>query len=61
MSTFPDFTKIAFDSAPAKVSYDQWRAQFKAETGKSDEEWAFTTLEQIALQPLYTAADLANC
>jgi len=61
MKTFPDFTKIAFDSTPAKASYDDWRAQFKAETGKSVEEWACMTLEQIALKPLYTAADLAKC
>jgi methylmalonyl-CoA mutase len=61
MKNFPDFTKIAFDSAPAKASYDDWCQQFKAETGKSVEEWAFMTLEQIELKPLYTAADLQGC
>jgi len=61
MKHFPDFTKIAFDSAPAKVSYDDWCQQFKAETGKSVEEWASMTLEQIELKPLYTVADLAGC
>ena len=61
MKNFPDFTKIAFDSAPAKASYEDWCAQFKAETGKSVEEWAFMTLEQLELKPLYTAADLAGC
>ncbi len=61
MKTFPDFTKIAFESPPAKASYEEWCAQFKAETGKSVEEWAFMTLEQVELRPLYTAADLANC
>ena len=59
MKEFPDFTKIAFDSTPAKTSYDDWRAQFKAETGKSVEDWAFMTLEQVELKSLYTAADLA--
>jgi len=60
MKTFPDFTKLAFDSAPAKASYADWCAQFKAETGKSVEDWAYMTLEQIELKPLYTAADLAG-
>ena len=61
MKTFPDYTKVAFESTPAKAGYDKWRAQFKAETGRSVEDWAFMTLEQIALKPLYTAADLAAC
>ncbi|MEI6193627.1 MAG: methylmalonyl-CoA mutase family protein, partial [Verrucomicrobiota bacterium] len=61
MKQFPDFTKISFDSTPGKASYEDWRAQFKAETGKSVEEWAFMTLEQVELKPLYTAADLAGC
>ena len=61
MKTFPDYTKVAFESAPAKAGYDKWRAQFKAETGRSVEDWAFMTLEQIELKPLYTAADLAAC
>ena len=61
MKTFPDYTKVAFESTPAKAGYDKWRAQFKAETGRSVEDWAFMTLEQIELKPLYTAADLAAC
>src|ERR1035437_3499629 len=61
MKKFPDFTTISFESAPAKASYEDWRAQFKAETGNSVEEWAFMTLEQVELKPLYTAADLAGC
>lgn len=61
MKTFPDFTQIAFDSAPAKITYDQWKKRFEAETGRSVEAWAFQTLEQIDLQPLYTADDLKQC
>ena len=61
MKTFPDFTQIAFDSTPARAGLEEWRKQFKAETHKSVDEAVFTTLEQIALQPLYTEADLANC
>jgi methylmalonyl-CoA mutase len=61
MSSFPDYTKVKFDSSPATVNYDQWRKQFQAETGRTVEECAYNTLEQLALQPLYTAADLATC
>ncbi|MFO1500535.1 MAG: methylmalonyl-CoA mutase [Verrucomicrobiota bacterium] len=61
MKTFPDFSKIAFDSTPAPVSFEQWRARFEAETGQSLEQWAYKTLEQIDLQPLYTADDLKDC
>ncbi len=61
MKTFPDFTKVAFESAAAPVTFDQWRAKFEAETGRSLEEWAYRTLEQIDLQPLYTKADIEGC
>jgi len=61
MQTFPDFTQIAFDSTPTVTGIEEWRARFKLETRKSVDEAVFTTLEQIALQPLYTGADLANC
>jgi len=61
MKTYPDFTTIAFDSAPQTLSYAAWRERFEAETGGTVEEWAFKTLEQIELKPLYTKADLAGC
>ena len=61
MQTFPDFTQIAFDSTPTVTGIEEWRARFKLETRKSVDEAVFTTLEQIALQPLYTGADLASC
>jgi methylmalonyl-CoA mutase len=61
MKTFPDFTQISFDAKPAQVGFEQWRARFEEETGKSLEAWAFKTLEQIDLQPLYTAEDLKDC
>ena len=60
MKTFPDFTQIPFESASAPVTYDQWCAKFQAETGQSVEQWAYKTLEQIDLQPLYTAKDVKN-
>jgi methylmalonyl-CoA mutase len=61
MKTFPDYTQAAFDSRPAPASYDEWRVRFEEETGHSLEKWAYKTLEQIELQPLYTADDLAGC
>jgi methylmalonyl-CoA mutase len=61
MKTFPDFSTIAFDSTPAPVTIDQWRERFETETGKPLADWVHRTLEQIDLQPLYTAADLAAC
>ena len=32
MNNFPDFTKIAFDVTPARVSHDEWRARFERVT-----------------------------
>jgi methylmalonyl-CoA mutase len=61
MKTFPDFTQISFDAKPAPATFADWRARFEAETGDSLEEWAYKTLEQIELKPLYTAADLQGC
>jgi methylmalonyl-CoA mutase len=61
MRIFPDFSQIAFDTTPAKVSYEDWVSRFESETGKSLQEWAYKTLEQIDLKPLYTAADIAAC
>jgi len=61
MKTFPDFTKVALDTRPGPATFEQWRATFEAETGRSLEACVHETLEQIHLQPLYTAADLADC
>ncbi len=61
MKTFPDFTKTNFTATPGSATYAEWRARFEAETGNSLEEWAYKTLEQIELKPLYTADDLQSC
>jgi methylmalonyl-CoA mutase len=61
MNTFPDYTKVELNTTPAPVTFEQWRARFEAETGKPLSDWVHKTLEQIDLQPLYTAADLATC
>ena len=61
MNKFPDFTQISFESAPAPVTYSQWSQRFETETGQTPEQWAFKTLEQIDLKPIYTAEDIKNC
>ena len=61
MQTFPDFTKVAFQSAPSTASLEDWGARLKSETGLSPEQWAYKTLEHIDLQPLCTARDAARC
>jgi methylmalonyl-CoA mutase len=61
MKTFPDFTQIPFAAPVEPVSFETWRAQFEKETGKSLAEAVRKTLEQIDVQPLYTAADLKAC
>ncbi|SPE61762.1 methylmalonyl-CoA mutase, large subunit [Verrucomicrobia bacterium] len=65
MKTFPDFSQIPFQPVPVEkgpgVTFEDWRVRFEEETGKSLEEWAYKTLEQIDLKPLYTAEDLADC
>ncbi len=61
MNKLPDFTQINLDSTPAPVTFDQWRARFESETGKSLDEWIWKTLEAIEVKPLYTAQDLQGC
>ncbi|HLH53729.1 MAG TPA: methylmalonyl-CoA mutase [Verrucomicrobiae bacterium] len=61
MKNFPDFTNVAFEAKPAAIGFDQWRVRFEEETGESLEQWACRTLEQIELQPLYTAQDISQC
>ncbi len=56
----PDFTNIDFNAGAPSVSYGQWAAKVKKETGLSPEELAWTTNEQIDLKPLYTRADYEN-
>jgi len=61
MKSFPDYTTVAFDSTPAPVSFAEWQRRVEQETGRPLAELVEQTLEKIALQPLYTPADLAGC
>jgi methylmalonyl-CoA mutase len=50
--------KLKFNSEAS--SYEQWKAKFKAETGKDVEEFIWETMEQINVNPLYTKDDLKD-
>lgn len=60
MRAFPEISQVAFDGAPEVVTFDQWRSRLEEETGQSLDGLVRRTLEQVDLQPLYTAADLAE-
>ena len=59
MKTSPDFIRIHYDdlSFPA-VTKDQWRETIEQQTGRSLENLAWHTIEQITVNPLYTQEDL---
>jgi len=56
----PDFKNINLDLKPNKVSYEDWAARFKDETGKSVEEFVWETMEKINVKPLYTGEDIKD-
>ncbi|MFA8343986.1 MAG: methylmalonyl-CoA mutase [Rhodothermaceae bacterium] len=56
----PDFKNINLDLKPNKVSYEDWAARFKDETGKSVEEFVLETMEKINVKPLYTGEDIKD-
>jgi methylmalonyl-CoA mutase len=58
MKKKPDFTSIDLDLGAAEISGEQWREQFKKETGRSVEESLWHTMEQIDVKPLYLEADI---
>ena len=43
------------------ASYDAWKKQIEAQTGKTIEELSTRTMEQIDVKPLYTKEDYADC
>lgn len=54
----PDFTKIALKEKAEQESFEQWKANLEAATGRSFTELYQRTMEQIDLKPLYTKTDL---
>lgn len=43
------------------ASYDAWKKQIEAQTGKTVDELCNHTMEQIDVKPLYTKEDYADC
>nr|MBN2278128.1 methylmalonyl-CoA mutase [candidate division Zixibacteria bacterium] len=60
MSRIPNFSKIDYKRSALKVDYQTWKNRIKKETGKDPETFIWRTMEQIAVQPLYTPADIQN-
>jgi methylmalonyl-CoA mutase len=60
MQTFPDFSTLGLGAAPAAPDYTAWRAAVEARTGRDLDSFIWDTMEQIPVQPLYTAADTAG-
>ncbi|MDR2711860.1 MAG: methylmalonyl-CoA mutase [Clostridiales bacterium] len=58
MNKKPDFSQIPFQKAVAcERQNERWQERIEKETGKNWQELAYKTMEQIAVQPLYTAGD----
>jgi methylmalonyl-CoA mutase len=53
----PDFTQIPFKEPAAQVDAAKWAERVERETGKTPQENARPTMEQIERKPLYTKAD----
>lgn len=60
MSDFPDFSTIEFDPPVAGPSLKEWERRLEQETGKPLEQWAWETMEQVDVKPLYSEEDLAG-
>ncbi len=58
MSQTPDFTKIDYKPVAAESDLAAWEEQAQKETGRSLDELAWRTMEQIDVKPLYTAKDI---
>jgi methylmalonyl-CoA mutase len=61
-TVIPSFADVPFDGAetngvPAASPGDRWTERVERETGRDPAALAWTTPEQLAVKPLYTAAD----
>ncbi|MDI1249457.1 MAG: methylmalonyl-CoA mutase [Lacunisphaera sp.] len=56
---FPNYTELDFETVPTPGNVAAWRQAARAEAGGPDALGDWQTLEQIPVQPVYTAADLA--
>lgn len=53
----PDFTRMDYAFDPIPGNEEQWHEVFVKETGKSPQDFAWLTNEQINCKPLYTESD----
>ncbi|QPC81375.1 methylmalonyl-CoA mutase [Phototrophicus methaneseepsis] len=60
MTNNPDFSNMDYQSAFGGTDAPYWAAQFAAEAGQSADALTWETLEQIAVKPLYTDADIVD-
>lgn len=56
--TKPDFTKIDFSANGHGANAEAWKRDVEQMTGKSFEELCSSTMEKIAVKPLYTMEDI---
>jgi methylmalonyl-CoA mutase len=54
----PDFSKVKLDLTSEKISKEEWKKKFEAETGKSLDDFIWKTMEQIDVKPLFDSSDI---
>lgn len=54
----PDFSKVKLDLTSEKITIEEWKKKFEAETGKSLDEFIWKTMEQIDVKPLFDSSDI---
>jgi methylmalonyl-CoA mutase len=60
MTALPDFTTLPLARSAPSGDASSWRLAVEKETGQPAEDFAWQTVEGIAVRPLYTRADLAG-
>ena len=55
MAKNPDFTKVAFSNASKGEGFEAWRKKIEKGTGKDLDSLITETMEQVNVDPLYTA------
>ena len=55
MSKNPDFTKVPFVYEPNKTSRKEWQEAIEKRTNKTLDQLITETMEQVEVDPLYTA------
>lgn len=54
----PDFSKVKLNLTSKKITKEEWKKKFEAETGKSLDDFIWKTMEQIDVKPLFDSADI---